>query len=55
MSEYSKTLITEKILQSLSVREFFSSWKGGEFVVKLVAAEIIIQHMFFFKINSFLR
>ena len=54
MFEYPKTLITEKILQSLSFWEFFSSWKGGGFVVKLVAAKVIRQHMFFFTLTYFL-
>ena len=54
MLEYPKTLIIEKIWQLLSFGEFFSSWKGGGFVVKLVAAKVICQHMFFFTLTHFL-
>ena len=36
-----------EIWQSLSFGEVFSCWKGGGFVVKLVAAKIIRQHMLF--------
>ena len=48
MLEYPTTLITLKIWQSLSFVAFFSSWKGGGFVVRHVAAKVIRQHMFFF-------
>ena len=47
---------TEKIWQSLSFGEFFSSWKGTGFVIKLVAAaKVICQHMFFFTLTYFLE
>ena len=55
MFECPKTLITLKIRKSLSFGEFFSSWKGGGFVVKLVAAKVIHQHMFFFTLSNFLN
>ena len=42
MFEFPKTLITTKIWQSLSFGEF---GKGVGFVVKLVAAKVIHQHM----------
>ena len=35
-------------LKSLSLGEFFSPLKGGGCLVKLVAAKLIRQHMFFF-------
>ena len=54
MFEYSRCLITLKIWQFLSFGEFFSSWKRGWYVVKLVAAKVIRQHMFFFWQNLFL-
>ena len=38
MFEYPKTLITMKMWQSLGFGEFFSSWKGDGFIVKLLAA-----------------
>ena len=47
MFEYPKTLITLKISQSLSLGEFFSLWKRGGRVAKLLAAKVICQHMFF--------
>ena len=43
-----------KIWQSLSLGEFFSSWKGDGFVVKLLAAKVIRQHMFLFTLSYFL-
>ena len=48
MSEYPTTLITMKILQSLSFGELFSFWKGvgGGFADKHVAAKVFRQHMF---------
>ena len=55
MFEYPKTLITTKIWQSLSFSEFFSSWKGDGFVVELVAAKVIHQHMFLFTLSYFLN
>ena len=42
-----------KNLTILSFAKFFSSWKGGEFVVKLVAATVIRQHMLFFTMSYF--
>ena len=57
MFEFPKTLVTEKIWQSLSFGEFFSSLKGGGgsgFVVKLVAAKVILQHLFFFAVTHLL-
>ena len=47
MFEYPKTLIKLKISQSLNFGEFCSSWKVSG-CVKLVAAKVIRQHMFFF-------
>ena len=35
------------IWHSLSLGEFFSSWKGGGCLVKLVAAKVIRQHIFY--------
>ena len=55
MFKYPKTLITEKIWQSLNFDEFFSSWKGGGLVVKLVAAKVICQHMLFFTLTYVLN
>ena len=47
-----QTLIRMEIWKYLSFGGFFSSWKGGGrlcgFVVKLVAAKVIRQYMFFF-------
>ena len=40
MFEYPKTLIIMKVLVNFSLRE------GGGFVVKLVAAKVIRQHLF---------
>ena len=34
--------------------EFFCSWKGVGRVVKLGAAKVIRQHMFFFTLTNFL-
>ena len=38
-------------LKSLRFREFFSSFKGSLFDVKLVAAKVIRQHMIFLDKN----
>ena len=46
MFEYPKTLITEKIWQSLSFGDFFLFFEGDGFVVKLVAATVNRQHNF---------
>ena len=54
MFEYPKTLITMKMWQFLSFGEFFSSWMGEGFVIKLVAAKVIHQHMFFFTLSLLL-
>ena len=52
MFEYPKTLITE-----MTIFKFwwiFLFLEGGRFVVKLVTAKVIRQHMFFFTLSYFL-
>ena len=54
MFEYPKTLITMKMWQPLGFGDFFPFLEEGGFVVKLVAAEVISEHMFFFTLSYFL-
>ena len=51
MFEYPKTLITETTIFKFWIFLFL---EGGRFVVKLVTAKVIRQHMFFFTLSYFL-